>query len=96
MAETIMMVHGTCGGSWAWDNYKSYFEQKGYQCIRPALRYHDTEFENNAPWLTGEPGWQEIAGYRADWLTLRGIMGGREKKEKRMQEEGREMEDRAL
>jgi pimeloyl-ACP methyl ester carboxylesterase len=279
MAETIMMVHGMCGGSWVWDNYKSYFEQKGYQCIRPALRYHDTdpqkspdprvgttslldyaedlereirkrritpvlmghsmggllaqilasrglakalvllspaapagisytqpkmakdlwsiarqwgwwrkpirptfnesvyleldllsaeerkavydkwvhdsgralfeigvwfldtkraarvdasklacpvlvvagsgdritpascakkigkkyapyvtykEFENNAHWLTGEPGWQDIAGYIADWLTLRGIMGGKREEGSGMKEAGRGMEDRAL
>ena len=43
MAETIMMVHGMWGGGWVWGNYKNYFEQKGYQCICPALRYHDTD-----------------------------------------------------
>ncbi len=26
------------------------------------------EFENHAHWVIGEPGWQEIADYIADWL----------------------------
>ena len=28
-------------GTWCWDNYKKYFERKGYSCISPALRFHD-------------------------------------------------------
>lgn len=26
------------------------------------------EFPNHAHWVVGEPGWQEVAGYSADWL----------------------------
>ena len=26
------------------------------------------EFPNHAHWVIGEPGWQEVAGYVADWL----------------------------
>jgi len=29
------------GGGWCWDNYKDFFEGKGYQCITPTLRFHD-------------------------------------------------------
>jgi pimeloyl-ACP methyl ester carboxylesterase len=29
------------GGGWYWENYKSYFEGKGYRCITPTLRFHD-------------------------------------------------------
>ncbi len=30
------------------------------------------EFENHAHWLMGEPRWEEVAGYVADWLAQRG------------------------
>ena len=43
MAETIVMIHGMYGGAWHWDNYKGFFEQKGFQCHRPVLRYHDID-----------------------------------------------------
>ena len=26
------------------------------------------EFENHAHWVVGEPGWQEIAEFAADWI----------------------------
>lgn len=41
MAETIYMIHGMMGGSWCWENYKDYFEARGYKCVIPTLRYHD-------------------------------------------------------
>lgn len=41
MRKSIVMIHGMWGGSWAWDNYKSFFEDKGYTCYTPVLRYHD-------------------------------------------------------
>jgi pimeloyl-ACP methyl ester carboxylesterase len=31
------------GGGWYWENYKSYFEDKGYHCITPTLRFHDMD-----------------------------------------------------
>ena len=41
MTKTIVMVHGMWGGGWCWENYKRFFESKGYQCITPTLRFHD-------------------------------------------------------
>ena len=41
MAETIVMIHGMWGGGWYWQNYKAFFEQRGFQCHTPTLRYHD-------------------------------------------------------
>lgn len=41
MTKTIVMIHGMWGGSWYWENYKTFFEAKGYQCITPTLRFHD-------------------------------------------------------
>jgi len=43
LAQTIMMIHGMMGGGWYWENYKSYFEGKGYRCITPTLRLHDMD-----------------------------------------------------
>ncbi|MEN6320427.1 MAG: alpha/beta hydrolase [Syntrophaceae bacterium] len=44
----IIMIHGMFAGGWVWENYRRYFEEKGYRCITPTLRYHDTL-------LTGQP-----------------------------------------
>jgi pimeloyl-ACP methyl ester carboxylesterase len=41
MSKTIFMIHGMMVGPWCWENYKSYFASKGYNCITPALRFHD-------------------------------------------------------
>lgn len=43
MAKTIVMIHGMWGGSWYWENFKSYFEKRSYQCYTPNLRYHDID-----------------------------------------------------
>lgn len=43
MAETMVMIHGMWGGSWCWENFKQFFETKGYQCYTPTLRYHDVD-----------------------------------------------------
>ena len=37
------MIHGMWGGAWCWDQYKPFFENKGYHCITPILRYHDVD-----------------------------------------------------
>lgn len=41
MANTIVMIHGMCCGGWCWENYQSFFEAQGFQCLTPTLRYHD-------------------------------------------------------
>lgn len=43
MADTIVMIHGMWGGRWYWENYKKYFEGKGYACVTPVLRHHDMD-----------------------------------------------------
>jgi pimeloyl-ACP methyl ester carboxylesterase len=45
---TIVMIHGMFVGSWCWDNFKKYFEDRGYKCITPTLRYHDTPLSSPA------------------------------------------------
>ena len=43
MAETIVMIHGMWGTGWYWENFKGFFEGKGYRCVVPTLRYHDMD-----------------------------------------------------
>ncbi|MFC1941348.1 alpha/beta hydrolase [Chloroflexota bacterium] len=43
MPETILMIHGMWSGGWCWENYKDFFEEKGYHCINPTLRLHDMD-----------------------------------------------------
>ena len=43
MSQTIVMIHGMFGGSWCWDNYRGFFERRGYRCLTPVLRYHDVD-----------------------------------------------------
>jgi pimeloyl-ACP methyl ester carboxylesterase len=41
MDKAIVMIHGMFAGAWCWEHYKTYFEEKGYRCFTPTLRYHD-------------------------------------------------------
>ena len=43
MSQTIMMIHGMWCNDWHWQNYKKFFEDRGYRCITPNLRYHDID-----------------------------------------------------
>jgi pimeloyl-ACP methyl ester carboxylesterase len=43
MAETIVMIHGMWGSGWYWENFKDFFESKGYRCVIPTLRFHDMD-----------------------------------------------------
>jgi pimeloyl-ACP methyl ester carboxylesterase len=43
MPDTIFMIHGAWNGPWYWNNYKGFFEEQGYRCITPALRFHDAK-----------------------------------------------------
>ncbi|RLB91764.1 MAG: alpha/beta hydrolase [Deltaproteobacteria bacterium] len=43
MSKIIVMIHGMCGGLGCWENYRNFFEKKGYRCIIPTLRFHDID-----------------------------------------------------
>jgi len=64
MNKTIMMIHGMGVGGWIWGNYKEFFEQKGYQCLTPILRYHDRD-----PKVRRILSWEQPA-----FLTMRTIL----------------------
>lgn len=34
------MIHGMWGTGWYWENFKGVFEDRGYQCVVPTLRFH--------------------------------------------------------
>jgi pimeloyl-ACP methyl ester carboxylesterase len=41
MRKTIVMIHGMWGTGAFWENYRTFFEGRGYRVITPNLRYHD-------------------------------------------------------
>src|SRR4030042_400347 len=43
MNETIVMIHGMWGTGSYWENFKGFFESKGYRCVVPTLRFHDMD-----------------------------------------------------
>ncbi len=43
MVETILMIHGMWGSGSYWENFKGFFEGKGYRCVAPTLRFHDMD-----------------------------------------------------
>jgi len=45
MNDTIFMIHGMWSGGWYWENYRRFFEDRGYHCIVPTLRFHDVDPE---------------------------------------------------
>ena len=47
--KSIIMIHGMWGGGWYWKAYKEFFEDKGFVCYAPTLRYHDTDPETSPP-----------------------------------------------
>jgi pimeloyl-ACP methyl ester carboxylesterase len=73
MNQTIIMIHGMWGSGWYWENYKKYFEAKGYKCIVPTLRYHDIN-PKSVP--LRELGTTSILDYAADLEKLIKEIGG--------------------
>ena len=74
MNRTIIMIHGMWGGGWYWENYKNYFEAKGYRCIAPTLRYHEMNPRSGPP---KELGTVSILDYAADLEELIRQNGGK-------------------
>lgn len=42
MSRTLFMINGMYAGPWMWENYRDWFEARGWWCLAPALRHHDT------------------------------------------------------
>lgn len=44
MPDTIFMIHGMWGSvRLYWDNWKAFFEARGYRCLTPTLRFHNID-----------------------------------------------------
>lgn len=63
MSETIVMIHGMFGGAWYWENFRNYFEQYGFRCAVPTLRFHDIHPPEPAP---PQLGTTSILDYASD------------------------------
>lgn len=55
------MIHGMWCGSWVWENYKNFFEEKGYSCVVPNLRYHDVHPNEPSHPLLGKTSLSDYA-----------------------------------
>lgn len=49
MSNIILMIHGMWGRSFLWDNYKAFFEERGFVCVNPTLRLHDVNPTDSPP-----------------------------------------------
>lgn len=49
MSQTILLIHGMCGGGWYWDKYQQVLSQAGYHCIAPNLPMHDSNVSQPVP-----------------------------------------------
>jgi pimeloyl-ACP methyl ester carboxylesterase len=45
MTKTIVFIHGAFVGPMCWDNFKGFFEAKGYQCLTPTWPYKGRSIE---------------------------------------------------
>lgn len=41
MGKSIVLIHGAFAGPWCLDDYKNFFQERGWTCHAPALRHHD-------------------------------------------------------
>lgn len=72
MSKTILMIHGMWGGSWYWENYRNFFESRGYTCVAPNLRHHDVKPEDPPP---PKLGTTSLLDYAADLEAEIGQLG---------------------
>jgi len=63
MTNAILFIHGMWGGAWYWEDYIRFFEEKGYKCIAPFLRHHDTHPATQPP---KELGSTSLLDYASD------------------------------
>jgi len=42
MTKTLFMIHGMWGQGAHWSKWRAYFEARGWHCLTPTLRYHDS------------------------------------------------------
>jgi pimeloyl-ACP methyl ester carboxylesterase len=74
MPDTVIMIHGANAGGWCFENFKGFFEEKGYKCLTPTLRLHDVPPADPPP---PEINTTSLLDYASDIETL--ILGLDEK-----------------
>lgn len=60
-SDILFMIHGMCGASWHWDQYRVFFEERGYTCVTPTLRYHDMDPDDEPNPLLGNTSLRDYA-----------------------------------
>ena len=75
MKKTIVFIHGAWLTSLSWENFKGFFEHKGYATLAPEWPYQSSpartdfhEFVGRSHLLIAEAGWEEVAAYIDGWL----------------------------
>ncbi len=63
MNNSIFMIHGMWNGGWCWDEFRNFFEGKGYSCFTPTLRFHDVDPKEPPP---PELGTTSLLDYAAE------------------------------
>jgi pimeloyl-ACP methyl ester carboxylesterase len=63
MKPSIVFIHGMFQNDKSWDNWKTYFEQKGFNCVIPSWPFHEGEpadLRNNPPQELGDLTLEEV------------------------------------
>ncbi len=66
MAKTIVFVHGAWLTALSWENFRGYFEQRGYTCVAPEWPYRDkpiAELRKNTPAELSDVGVKELTDH---------------------------------
>ncbi|MCE9651253.1 MAG: alpha/beta hydrolase [Parvibaculum sp.] len=48
--RTVVLIHGMWSRPHVWQNFRHFFEARGYRVLTPTLRHHDIE-----PWMSPDP-----------------------------------------
>jgi pimeloyl-ACP methyl ester carboxylesterase len=72
MENAVVLIHGAFAGPWCLENFRSYFQGRGWTCHAPALRYHDADPKSEPdPALAGT----SIEDYTSDMAAFVEAMG---------------------
>ncbi|MDH5638715.1 MAG: alpha/beta hydrolase [Nitrospinota bacterium] len=63
MSETIFMIHGMWAGSWVFEKYAPFFEERGYKCVAVDMLYHDVDPKAPPVPELGTTGLQDFADH---------------------------------
>lgn len=70
-SKTIVFIHGLFQNPQSWENWKKYFEAKGYTCYTPAYPYHSgkpADLRNSIDPLLGKLTFQKVIDTLASFI----------------------------